>query len=252
MKEDAEFKHARRITVGVAVFVLLVLIGLPPALHTWNWYIPGGYLSSRSWDATGTIVLALTLIVVLYYTEQTWKIARLSEQELGLRKSPVVSFQSRMPNEKDGEKLKIGEILTRVSNSSNVHAMARIEATIRLSGKFEWYPLSEWHPDGDLYFYSGKRTWSLQAGCSFLGNLELGTMLASRARDEEEVCRFLAGAWVCVRSYVQGCTAGFEWDKGKPLENPVAYFKWSEKRWIPEPGPPKDEANDAVESAHGL
>lgn len=232
-------KSIRRKSTWLVVTVAIVALGLLalPAVLTWAGVCATqGYFNPVFWSISQTLALILTLVLLATYARDTRRIANLQEEELGLRKQPVVSFHTREYAER--ERKRFGEFLTKIENHSNTHASARFEVSFRSSDRPNWILLSTLHPDNNRYIYGGDRVWSVQANATFNGSLELRESLGI-LRDNEAENR-LSEAWLRVVSWSRPFGEVAAGTREEWVENPTQFFRWNRGKWEPEPDGPEE------------
>lgn len=196
-----------------------------------------GYARELSWSVVSVCLVALTLWALLFYARDTWEIANLQREELGLRKTPVISIRARRPVK--AENAQLGEFWTEVINHSNVHAKAQFEVCISSVGLSGILPIAELHPYGEKYAYGGGPTWSLQAGLRFRGALGLRDALGDLP--DFAMRERLKGSFIQIDSWVARFDGEGAIVREKAHRNPTLYFVWNEtsETWDPHPqGPP--------------
>ncbi|GAB4315724.1 MAG: hypothetical protein Kow0074_03450 [Candidatus Zixiibacteriota bacterium] len=194
MKEVPRTRIA--LTATLFLFLLILLVGSAPL-----WLNPRSFENSwllkltdnLLWTPVSTVVLILTLLTILVYTYQTYKIAKFQGEEIGLHKHPVIAVQfdkeqwlreKRSKRAEDDPKF---EFLTVVYNLSNVHATAWLRASLWMKSTRKWELLYQFHEREQFYLYSGLRSWTLQAKSTFRGNLDLKTIPKRLLQSENAV-----------------------------------------------------------------
>lgn len=170
------------------------------------------------WNSVQAIALIVTLIFIIWYTRSTHKIMKFQEEEIGLKKRPVVTTKI----ERDIKINSTGKFFCRtlVENKSNVHAKYRVEAIISINEK-----------PGKLYqysYYDGERIWQLQAGTCFAGILNVDDF-----SPEKDTASIFFKSWAV--NYQEKDDALMD-DKNR---NPNTKWDWDPKRsaWIPDAAP---------------
>ena len=167
-----------------------------------------------------TIALIATLLVVWDYTSATHKIARLQEEEVGLRKTPTVMVT--IDPDRQYELL----FRTLAHNLSNVHAAVRVVAKVRWAGKDVEFTDE---------FYTGQKDWLLQAHTGILGHLSLGDKLSEQEINDKGEKRVIL--YSKVRNYSP--TSEHKGRRRVPkwsINPPVEYY-WKDSSWVPEAAP---------------
>jgi hypothetical protein len=202
--------------IAIVVIVIMVICALKN---------PAG----KYWDRIGTVVVTLTLLAVIWYTietaalaKATSKMAALQEEEIGLKKRPIVSWRCH-----DHEKF---YFTTEVANLSSVHAKCRVKATIEINagrdGEYTNLALTKNH------HYNGKRIWQLQAGVTTFGHLDFRGVLALNKVAE------LSPAKARIRVRIESWVINYREDEQLLLndnqKNPPAQWDWNGSTWVVE------------------
>ena len=176
------------------------------------------------WEGIIAVALVATLVYVIKYTKATWSMAKVHNEELGLKKRPIISVYNRDPE--------VFKFRTKVTNLSNIHAKLRVKANVDIAGKDLKIP-SDQH-------YSGNRIWQLQGGGYIGGHLSFDDLfeyndmeLGGHESGEAEVA---LECWVI--NYYDDEKGLFD-DRNK---NPVVHWSWKlldsgGGRWVPEVSP---------------
>lgn len=159
----------------------LTLIGamLLSAFH----YV-GKVLASDWLSGLATLALIATLIVVIKYTQATAKIAQLQEEEIGLKKKPVISIALPPGFNPDFPIF--------VYNFSSVYAKVRVKATVACnSGTLQL-------PGG--HDYDGTKVWEVQAmgtiGLPFQGHLDLQRVVKENGLSGSDLMALGLKIWI--------------------------------------------------------
>ncbi len=198
------------------------------------------FLEGEWWYGINALALIFTLIVVIFYTKATRKMAKATyamsnvtekstdyqKEDMQFRKRPVVSILCANENELF--------FPTIVHNFSYIHAKARIKATIFINGKELTLEKNN--------HYNGKIIWQLQAvgpnGSPFVGHLNLVNLITREFNIKDtDLCNIDA------KVTFEMWTINY-FDNEKDLyndinKNPLAQWIWSKERqrWIPEIAP---------------
>jgi hypothetical protein len=179
-----------------------------------------------------TSAIVITLIIIIKYTYETnrlakaaWLSVKLQEQEIGLRKRPIVTILC-------GNEAKF-EFLTLFNNFSNVHAKALIKAIIKINGKTMQLPPG--------YHYNGERIWHIQAvgpsGPKFKGHLNFPVVFDYN--NIQNIDHENLEASVTIESWIVNLYDDDSELYDESNRNPTRHWDWNSKakRWVPEIAP---------------
>jgi hypothetical protein len=116
-----------------------------------------------------TIATILTLGALLLYVRDTWRIANLQAEELGLRKQPVISIHCIDPYDP--------YFRPAIINLSNVHAEVWVEILLNWAGIEITFPPNS--------VYTGKSPMTIQARGVIEGNPDIENVLHNEANEEK-------------------------------------------------------------------
>jgi hypothetical protein len=182
------------------------------------------YAWIRQW--LETFALVATLVVVIVYTIKTAKIAKAQEEEVGLRKRPVVSFWLEPTNKPSG--LPDLEPYVVCKNYSLVHAKARVKLTIILPNQtIEFEP-----PDP----YSGTPVWHIQAMGP--GDMKFRGHFHFKERLGDDNLRAMSDGRVRAELRLESWVINYHDSEDMLWENknrnPILIWLWgTKKHWIP-------------------
>ncbi|MDP8321931.1 MAG: hypothetical protein RAO94_06240 [Candidatus Stygibacter australis] len=122
------------------------------------------------------MILALTGLIVLWYTDETQRIRKLNDEQDKLLKKPLVSFGLTM-NPEEGKDLKFS--LTNLSKYP-ICCLVRLEAKV-------FSNITEVHWKG----YQGKRFWNIEINQTKLGHFNWLDLLSSGGLYDKELADYL-------------------------------------------------------------
>ncbi|MCK4858470.1 MAG: hypothetical protein KAT58_10910 [candidate division Zixibacteria bacterium] len=183
------------------------------------------FLTAPWLPGVGTVVLAATLCILVWYARSTHKIMKLQNEEVGLRKRPVVSFMC--------SNSKHINFPTTLLNFSFVHAKARVEATVICDRENISHPRDS--P------YAGEQIWNLQAGSNTgfvtTGHMSLLQLLKKHGIDIRGPEVAAHEITVTVEMWVINAKDDEENLQQTRCKNPVLQWYWQDEAWVFEVSP---------------